>query len=149
MKQLCEHLQASRALQLRLPLRWLPWLRLQRERMQLVMARLFWLAWMPCPMPTRRLYYLTAARAQLALRHGGLGLRSAERHAVAAYRASPPALSRRDPEFARALTLFLEGSAPLPHAPGSQAFTAMPLHRLRTTGGTKRQQEAGHLCVGQ
>ena len=48
---------------------------------------------------------LAAARAQLALRFGGLGLRSAERHAVAAYWASwadaLPALARRDRAFAQ------------------------------------------------
>ena len=56
---------------------------------------------------------LAASRAQLALRHGGLGLRSAERHAVPAYWASwvdaLPALSRRDPEFSRALTMSVGG----------------------------------------
>ena len=45
------------------------------------------------------------ARAQLALRHGGLGLRSATRHAPAAYWASWAdalhAIARRDPGFAR------------------------------------------------
>ena len=60
------------------------------------------------------------ARAQLALRHGGLGLRSAERHAVAAYWASwadaLPALASRDPAFAQALTRSLEGPGPLPPA---------------------------------
>ena len=63
---------------------------------------------------------LAAARAQLALRHGGLGLRSAERHAIAAYWASwadaLPALASRDPAFAQALTRSLEDPGPLPHA---------------------------------
>ena len=63
---------------------------------------------------------LAAARAQLALRHGGLGLRSAERHAVAAFWASwanaLPALSRRDRAFVQALACSLDGPGPLPHA---------------------------------
>eukprot|EP00439_Symbiodinium_sp_Y106_P022490 s283_g2.t1 len=63
---------------------------------------------------------LAAARAQLALRFGGLGLRSAERHAVAVYWASwadaLPALARRDRAFAQALTRSLDGPGPLPHA---------------------------------
>ena len=73
---------------------------------------------------------LAAARAQLALRHGGLELRSAERHAVAAYWASwadaLPALASRDPAFAQALTRSLEGS-------GMLCFRRCPLQRLRTT----------------
>eukprot|EP00439_Symbiodinium_sp_Y106_P027249 s3970_g3.t1 len=63
---------------------------------------------------------LAAAPAQLALRFGGLGLRSAERHAVAAYWASWAdallALARRDRAFAQALTRSLDGPGPLPHA---------------------------------
>ena len=46
---------------------------------------------------------LAAARAQLALRFGGFGLRSAEHHAVAAYWAFWAALARRDRAFAQAL----------------------------------------------
>ena len=55
---------------------------------------------------------LAAACAQLALRHGGLGLRSAERHAVVASWASwadaLPALASRDRAFAQALTRSVE-----------------------------------------
>ena len=63
---------------------------------------------------------LAAACAQLALRNGGLGLRSAERHAVAAFWASwadaLPALARRDRASAQALACSLDGPGPLPHA---------------------------------
>ena len=61
---------------------------------------------------------LATARAQLALRHGGLGLRSAARHAPAAYWSSSadvlPVIASRDPAFARALVDTLEGGSPAP-----------------------------------
>ena len=61
---------------------------------------------------------LATARAQLALRHGGLGLRSAARHAPAAYWSSwadmLPVIASRDPAFARALVDTLEGGSPAP-----------------------------------
>ena len=60
------------------------------------------------------------ARAQLALRHGGLGLRSATRHAPAAYWASWAdalrAIARRDPDFAREVAGSLASDRPLPPA---------------------------------
>ena len=59
-------------------------------------------------------------RAQLALRHGGLGLRSATRHAPAAYWASWAdalrAVSRRDAPFARNIVGSLASDRPLPEA---------------------------------
>ena len=61
---------------------------------------------------------LATARAQLALRHGGLGLRSAAQHAPAAYWSSwadvLPVIASRDPAFARALVDTLEGGSPAP-----------------------------------
>ena len=60
------------------------------------------------------------ARAQLALRHGGLGLRSATRHAPAAYWASWAdalrAIARRDPDFAHEVAGSLASDRPLPLA---------------------------------
>ena len=59
-------------------------------------------------------------RAQLVLRHGGLGLRSATRHAPAAYWASWAdalrAVSRRDAPFARNIVGSLASDRPLPEA---------------------------------
>ena len=59
-----------------------------------------------------------AARVQLALRHGGLGLRSAARHAPAAFWASwadtLPALLKRDRPFALRLAEGLEAGSELP-----------------------------------
>ena len=71
-----------------------------------------------CALSPRGLPLLAAARAQLALRHGGLGLRSAARHAPAAYWSSwadvLPVIACRDPAFARALVDTLEGGSPAP-----------------------------------
>ncbi|CAE7488315.1 unnamed protein product, partial [Symbiodinium pilosum] len=57
---------------------------------------------------------LAAAKAQLALRHGGQGLRSAVRHASAAYWVfwtnCLQLLARREPAFAERLSAFLAGS---------------------------------------
>ena len=61
---------------------------------------------------------LATARAQLELRHGGLGLRSAARHAPAAYWSSwadvLPVIASRGPAFARAFVDTLEGGSPAP-----------------------------------
>ena len=63
---------------------------------------------------------LAAARAHLALRHGGLGLRSAVRHASAAYWASRAdclqLFARREPAFAQRMTASLVGRDSLPLA---------------------------------
>ena len=71
-----------------------------------------------CSETSRGLPLLAAARAQLALRHGGLGLRSAARHAPAAYWSSwadvLPVIACRDPAFARTLVDTLEGGSPAP-----------------------------------
>eukprot|EP00439_Symbiodinium_sp_Y106_P082628 s250_g22.t1 len=60
------------------------------------------------------------ARAQLALRHGGLGFRSATRHAPAAYEASwadaSCAIARRDPDFAHEVASSFASDRPLPLA---------------------------------
>ena len=57
------------------------------------------------------------ARAQLALRHGGLGLRSAARHAPAAYWAdSLRAIARRDAAHAHELIAALEADCAAPPA---------------------------------
>ena len=69
---------------------------------------------------------LATARAQLALRHGGLGLRSAARHALVAYWSSwadvLPVIASRDPAFARALVDTLEGGSPAPEVLQSLLF---------------------------
>ena len=63
---------------------------------------------------------LAVARAQLALRHGGLGLRSAARHATAAFWVSWAdslrAIAARAPGFADRLLLLFESQGPLPPA---------------------------------
>ena len=60
------------------------------------------------------------ARAQLALRHGGLGLRSAARHAPAAFWASRadtiPVLQQRDGSFVQGLLHNLQNDGELPPA---------------------------------
>jgi len=78
---------------------------------------------------------LATARAQLALRHGGLGLRSAARHAPAAYWSSwadvLPVIASRDPAFARALADTLEGGSPAP-----EVLQSLLLARASLTAST-------------
>ena len=92
-----------------------------------------------CGAPSR-LPLLATARAQLALRHGGLGLRSAARHAPAAYWSSCwadvlPVIASRDPAFARALVDTLEGGSPAPQFRASltaSGFAPPPWPERRT-----------------
>ena len=61
------------------------------------------------------------AHAQLALRHGGLGLRSATRHAPAAYWADAlRATARRDTDFAHEVAGSFASDRPLPLARQSE-----------------------------
>ena len=86
---------------------------------------------------------LATARAQLALRHRGLGLRSTARHAPAAYWISWADVLPRDPAYARALVDSLAGASPapevlqsLPFAPASltaSGFAPPPWPELLTT----------------
>jgi len=91
------------------------------------------------------------ARAQLALRHGGLGLRSATRHAPAAYWASWAdalrTIARRDPDFMCAGSLASDRPLPLALHSTRDARASLSRCMLKCQPSLKKTRPLTSLAV--